>query len=130
MIRLFGTTPDSNSILAHIHSFTPYLYTPAPLGWQHERDVFQFKSALENAIRADGKRGSILSIQTTNKSSIYGYRASPSPFLRVFVSSAPMVGVVRRLLERGISVGEGSYSCEHTFESNIAYTLRFMVFIF
>lgn len=48
-------------------------------------------------------------------------------FLRIVVASPPMVATCRRLLEQGLPVMGGAQHCFETYESNWAYTLRYMV---
>lgn len=33
ILRLYGVTSDGNSVMAHVHGFASYLYTPAPEGF-------------------------------------------------------------------------------------------------
>lgn len=48
-------------------------------------------------------------------------------FLRIVVASPPMVPTCRRLLEQGMPVMGGAQHSFETYESNWAYTLRYMV---
>ncbi len=70
-------------------------------------------------------------IQTVQKKSIYGYRndGPGNLFLRIFVRLPSFIAPAKRILEKGgFSVeGLGSYSVENTFESNLQYSLRFMI---
>jgi hypothetical protein len=85
-------------------------------------------------VKADNKRASIggsavLHVQTMLKNSIYGYRPNQqgSPFLRITTRLPSHIAAAKRLIERGLYVeGLGNFAVEVTFESNIAFVLRFM----
>ena len=36
VIRMFGNTMEGNSVVAHIHGFTPYFFVPAQPGFKKE----------------------------------------------------------------------------------------------
>jgi hypothetical protein len=40
VIRMFGITDSGNSVLCHVHGFTPYFYVPAPSGFAEEHCAF------------------------------------------------------------------------------------------
>lgn len=73
----------------------------------------------------------IASITVANKRSLWGYKGdSVSPFLKITISELKSYPKVRGAFERGEVVWrppmfEGTATM--TFESNIAYTLRFMI---
>ena len=130
IIRLFGVKQDGNSALIHIHNFQPYFYTPIPTNWNHDAHSHVFISSLNIAIKNDNQKysDSITHVQTVAKQSIYGFRRHKSNFIRVFCSLPQIIPIAKRLLERGLDLGSiGYYSVEHTFESNLSYTLRFMI---
>ena len=52
IIRMFGITMAGNSVLCHIHGFTPYLYVPAPPDFKDEHCV-NFRDSLNKAVIAD-----------------------------------------------------------------------------
>jgi DNA polymerase delta subunit 1 len=85
-------------------------------------------------VKTDSKRFSerqcVVDVQTVKRQSIYGYRAGEHvPFLRIVMTMPFQIAAARRLLESGLNIGGdlGNYSCQHSFESNLAYTLRFMI---
>ncbi|KAJ3102438.1 DNA-directed DNA polymerase delta [Phlyctochytrium planicorne] len=132
ILRLYGTTNDGVSVLCHVHGFTPYFYIPAPNGF-NENHLPKFREALDFAIRNDSRRQemhgtAVLSIEFVSKQSIYGYQGpNKNLFLQIFVRFADQVTVAKRLLEGGISVPGFPNRSFTTFESNIPFTLRFMI---
>lgn len=42
IIRMYGITMEGNSVLAHVHGFTPYFFVPAQPGFKQE-DCDKFK---------------------------------------------------------------------------------------
>jgi DNA polymerase delta subunit 1 len=65
-----------------------------------------------------------------NKRSLWGYKGdSVSPFIKITVSDTKSYPKVRNAFERGEVVFKDFFDGASlmTFESNIAYTLRFMI---
>ena len=54
IIRMFGITMEGNSVLCHIHGFTPYLYVPAPKDFKQEH-CSKFRDGLNKLVVADMK---------------------------------------------------------------------------
>ncbi|KAJ3224837.1 DNA-directed DNA polymerase delta [Clydaea vesicula] len=132
-LRMFGVTDTGNSVLCHVHGFQPYFYAPAPYNWNPNNHTESFRRVLDMAVRNDSKRNSIggvaiTHIRTVQKKSIYGYRSTNSTFLKIFCRIPSQIAAAKRLLEKGIHLEDGgSFSTSVTFESNIQYTLRFMI---
>ncbi len=61
--------------------------------------------------------------------SIFGYRGeNDNLFLKIYTQLPSHIASARRHLERGISLPSlGEIAFNPTFESNIQYTLRFMI---
>ena len=61
------------------------------------------------------------------RTSIYGYHHGPKArFLKVTVINPRHIAKARQILESGFLFPSGNGACEG-FESNLAYTLRFMI---
>ena len=70
----------------------------------------------------------VLNVRMVKKQSIMHFQfGNVGDFLRIVVASPPMVATCRRLLEQGMPVMGGSQHSFETYESNWAYTLRYMV---
>lgn len=64
------------------------------------------------------------------KQSIYGYHGnSKSPFIKIIVNDPKMIPKARAKLESGLSVPgyDKPVVADMTYESNLAYLLRFMI---
>ena len=50
IIQMFGVTDGGNSVMCHIHGFSPYFYTPAPPGFT-ETMCDGFRRQLDKQVR-------------------------------------------------------------------------------
>ena len=90
VIRMYGVTEKGNSVMAHIHGFTPYFVCNTPPGFV-EADLGKFRSALEHRLKSDVRMGRepvqeiVLSVQLlSNKQSLLGYHFNKTTsFLKV-----------------------------------------------
>ncbi|TPX37785.1 DNA-directed DNA polymerase [Synchytrium endobioticum] len=131
VIRMYGVTMAGNSVLAHVHGFFPYFYCPAPRNFDSSH-LDSFKTALTNHLRQTGKVPPgplVMRVETLMKQSIYDYQgAHPSPFLRIMLQTPNLINPCKRALETGFSLPNyGEFRVSTVFESNLAYTLRFMI---
>ena len=61
------------------------------------------------------------------RTSIYGYHHGPKArFLKITLISPRHIARARSIMEDGFPFPSGHFACEG-FESNLAYTLRFMI---
>ncbi|KAH0582948.1 DNA-directed DNA polymerase delta [Termitomyces sp. 'cryptogamus'] len=110
-LRMFGVSETGHSVLAHITDFLPYFYIAVPRGFNRE-DVIPFRQELNNLAAGDP----VVRIEYVEKRSLWGYRGDDwIPFLKITISDP-------RSLPKGLFS-----DAVPTFESNIAYTLRFMI---
>ncbi|KAG8921339.1 DNA-directed DNA polymerase delta [Tulasnella sp. 417] len=144
-IRMYGVTQEGHSVLAHVSDFLPYFYVTMPRGFVEE-DRESLKSKLNDM--CEGRHG-VHSIKVVKKRSLWGYKGDDMVvFLKIVFADQKSLTKIRdkcsvnglffqqklifpaslRSFERG--------ECEfkdlfpepiQTYESNIAYTLRFMV---
>ncbi|ORY88005.1 DNA polymerase family B-domain-containing protein [Protomyces lactucae-debilis] len=125
-LRLFGVSERGNSVLCHITGFLPYFYVPAPNGFT-EKHLRPFMQAVENATGAGGS----LSIQTTlvMRESLYGFQGNQkSPFVKIVLNDQKHLPKTRNAFERGDVSYNGMFPGQiMTFESTLAYELRFMI---
>lgn len=121
-IRICGVTQGGHSVLASVTDFMPYFFVPAPRGFRNE-DVDAFVNELNTSV------GGVISIELVNKRSLWGYLGSEfAVFMRVTVTQPRNVPRVRGVFESGEVSFRGLFSGPvTTFESNIPYTLRFMI---
>ncbi|KAI0705141.1 DNA polymerase family B-domain-containing protein [Cytidiella melzeri] len=124
-LRMFGVTEAGNSVLMHVTGFLPYFYVASPRGFMNE-DCASLKDYLN---RMDSG-GVVRAIDIQQKRSLWGYRGDDwVPFIKVTVADQKSLPKIRGLFERGECHFNDLFKADGvaTFESNIAYTLRFMI---
>ncbi|KAI0313537.1 DNA polymerase family B-domain-containing protein [Amylostereum chailletii] len=121
-LRMFGVTELGHSIMALITDFLPYFYIPVPRGFENS-DVYPFMNYL------NGMVGSIAKVDLVQKRSLWGYRGDDyALFMKITISEPRSLPRVRGVFEKGECDFRNLFSGPvPTFESNIAYTLRFMI---
>jgi len=130
IIRIYGVTEAGNSAMINIHGYLPYFFVRAPIGFS-ESECEQFRSDL-NARMSDQTSKPwptyILEVRMEYKESIQGYKGdTKSPFLRIILASPTLVVTARNILEGTFSTGRFPGRSYSTFESNIAFVLRYMI---
>ncbi|KAJ7460613.1 DNA polymerase family B-domain-containing protein [Mycena latifolia] len=124
-LRMYGVTKDGHSVLAHISDFMPYFYVAQPRGFREE-DLEPFRQHLNGLVAGDP----VVDAQLVSKRSLWQYRGDDwIPFIKLTINDPRSLPKVRGAFERN--------ECRYqffptekpisTFESNIAYTLRFMI---
>ncbi|KAJ7281884.1 DNA polymerase family B-domain-containing protein [Mycena rebaudengoi] len=125
-LRMFGVTKDGHSVLAHITDFLPYFYIAQPRGFREE-DLEPFRLHLNNMVAGEP----VVNAEFVQKRSLWQYRGDDwIPFIKLTISDPRSLPKVRGVFERLECRFQGLFSTEKptsTFESNIAYTLRFMI---
>ncbi|KAF8517965.1 delta DNA polymerase [Hysterangium stoloniferum] len=120
-IRIFGTTKEGCSVLAHITGFRPYFYIPAPRGFLND-DLSSFTSTLNSSVEE-----AVISTEMVLRRSLMNYRGDqPVPFIKITVKDQRSLPKVRDEFQetfhfRDFTIGSATY------ESNIPFTLRFMI---
>ncbi|GIL73849.1 hypothetical protein Vretimale_5040 [Volvox reticuliferus] len=132
VIRMYGVNDAGNSVCTFVHGFEPYFYIEARPSWGPEiRQAIGEQLNHELAAKAKGIGGpAVLRIELCQKASIWNYQGNDSKrgFLKIVVSVPNLVTPARGLFEAGLQVQSmGEYIKCTTFESNVLYTLRFMV---
>ncbi|KAJ7089671.1 DNA polymerase family B-domain-containing protein [Mycena belliarum] len=124
-LRMFGVTKEGYSVLAHIRGFLPYFYVAQPRGFREE-DLGPFREHLNGLVAGDP----VVDAKLVSKRSLWQYRGDDwIPFIKLTIADPRSLPKVRGAFERN--------ECRYqffptdkpisTFESNIAYTLRFMI---
>ncbi|RUS73135.1 hypothetical protein EGW08_019097, partial [Elysia chlorotica] len=132
IVRMSGVTMEGNSVMAHIHGFTPYFFVPAQPGFKRE-DCERFKNALETVVKKDlrsnreGIVDAILAVDYVMRESIYGYHGNRKvPFLKITVALPRLIAPAKRMLEQGFVCPGYSQFGFQSYESNIDFEIRFM----
>lgn len=127
IIQLYGCTENGNSVLCHIHGFLPYFYVPAPSHFNAEM-IPEFVSKLSQHVDPQYEAYPIVDVEIVLRKTLYGfYGTDESRFLKITVSLPKYVSKARAVLEHGEISMNGFPMALPPFESNIAYTLRFMI---
>ncbi|KAI9013278.1 DNA polymerase family B-domain-containing protein [Gaertneriomyces semiglobifer] len=128
VLRMYGATMDGHSVTCHVHGFLPYFYVPAPMNYKPENKAALLQ-AMDSRLRKPGSpEPAVVDIEMTMKSSIFGYHPQKALFLRIMVRYASLINAAKRLWKDGFQVNNfGRVACDPTYESNIPYTLRFMI---
>ncbi|KAG5179249.1 hypothetical protein JKP88DRAFT_270411 [Tribonema minus] len=135
IIRMYGVTEAGHSVFAHVRGFTPYLYAPAPPGFE-QRHATGLMEGLNAAIMGRG-RGDERELKSPclgvlvlkNKTSLLGFNnGGERHFMQIYLAMPSLVNKVKTLLTDGVhATGFGTIRCTTTFESNVPFVLRFMV---
>lgn len=133
IVQMFGVTKSGNSVMAHVHGFSPYFFTPAPQGFT-EAMCDPFRRQLEKAVLGNLYAAmkdvtlAVLQVELCMKESIYKYHGNTKlPFLCITVSQHRIVQICKRVLENGFPIeGLGTHAFE-LYETNVEYNLRFMI---
>ncbi|KAH8093299.1 DNA polymerase family B-domain-containing protein [Cristinia sonorae] len=126
VIRMFGVTEDGHSVLAHVTDFLPYFYIPVPRGLL-EADLPHFISYLNNL---SGYGNPVRRMEFVKKRSLMKYYGDQAVlFVKITISDQRSLPRIRGLFERAECHFKDLFGVDpiQTFESNIAYTLRFMI---
>nr|XP_054761510.1 DNA polymerase delta catalytic subunit-like [Lytechinus pictus] len=133
IIRMFGVTDAGNSVMCHVHGFTPYFYIPAPQNFTPEH-CSKFRVGLNDAVLADMRSNkdnltqAVLAVDVMQKENVYGYHGNKMmPFLKITVAYPKLIAPARRILEAGLSIPPYPHRGYQTYESNIDFEIRFMV---
>ncbi|CDS07654.1 hypothetical protein LRAMOSA01603 [Lichtheimia ramosa] len=124
VVRLYGVTKEGNSVVCHVHGFLPYFYFPAPVGLKQSH-----LPSLQAGLSARVQNG-INRVDLVMKQSIYGYRGDGFvQFVKVTCNDPKDISKARNKVETGVMVAGLDKPCtaDTTFESNLAYLLRFMI---
>ncbi|KAG1741100.1 DNA polymerase family B-domain-containing protein [Suillus lakei] len=123
VLRLFGVTETGNSVLAYVTGFLPYFYVAVPRGFD-ESDIDAFADQLNKQAQGNFVR----QIEFVKRRSLWGYRGDDwIPFMKLTISEPRNLPKIRDKGECGFRDFFPTGQPCSTFESNIVYTLRFMI---
>ncbi|XP_066276800.1 DNA polymerase delta catalytic subunit-like [Branchiostoma lanceolatum] len=133
VVRMFGVTMEGNSVVCHVHGFSPYFYVPAKPEFKAEHCA-QFRDALNKVVlndmrsNKDNVKQAVLAVEMMERENMYGFHGNQKlSFLRITVALPRLIAPSKRLLEQGFSCpGYGLHGYQ-SFESNVDFEIRFMV---
>ncbi|KAF5316080.1 hypothetical protein D9619_006143 [Psilocybe cf. subviscida] len=112
ILRMWGVTEEGHSVLANITNFLPYFYVSIPRGFTDE-DMEPFREYLGQGLEGDSR---VLKLEKVAKKSLWAYKGDVDvPFLKITLTDP-------RSVPKGLFEGPVD-----TYESNIAFQLRFMI---
>ena len=128
-----GVTEAGNSIVTHVHGFTPYFICDAPPGFDSSQ-LESFRSSFNSSVKENSRGAAassnffVLHVEILNKRSLVGFIPGngTSMFLKIFVAMPKLIATARRVLENGFYFGSRNHQYL-TYESNVPFVLRFMV---
>jgi DNA polymerase delta subunit 1 len=129
---MYGVTGEGNSVLVHVHGFTPYFWA-APGPDLREEHLPAWQAALEGMLQGARSKSrveqAVLAVQLVpDKQSLLGYHfGRKQSMLKVYVAMPQMIATARGVLEKGFGapgIAMRSYMC---FEAQLPFVLRFMV---
>ena len=126
VLRLFGCHPDGYSVAAFIHGYTPYAYFA--VGDDVDASMLpDLRACL--ASRLEAKAGSqVLGVDLlTDHRSLFGFDSPHTRFLKVWVNLPGLVPTLKRIVEDGVTLPNGTLLQGTPFECNVPFVLRFMV---
>lgn len=133
IFRMYGVTMNGNSVCAHIHGFSPFLYVQAPEGFEKSH-LPDFKSRLDAIVLKDMRSNkenvqeAILRVELIYKQSLQFYVGDDKvKFIKITVALPKLIAAVKRLMDREIIMPEMNFQDCRCFESNIDFDIRFMV---
>ena len=138
MLRIFGVTAGGNSVCVHVHGFEPYFYAKVPESFRDDQ-CEGFRKNLNDLMQQQQRGGnnggngtfiSAVSVVRDKQSLMYYQEGRTAMFVKITTTLPNMVATARGILEKqgllvpGLHVSALTFM---TFESNVLYTLRFMV---
>ncbi|KAI9308732.1 DNA polymerase family B-domain-containing protein [Cunninghamella echinulata] len=126
VVRFYGITDNGNSVVCYVKGFLPYFYFQAPPGL-NESHLPTLKTAFSKDI---GENNSIARLDIVLKQSLYGYHGdTKSPFVKITVNDPRSFSKIRQKVEQGVTIPGYNRTIQNstTYESNLAYLLRFMI---
>lgn len=138
VIKVYGVTENGNSVLLHVHGFLPYFYIGmqdiklSPAQCDQFMDDLNEKYELQKVLTTLEMQGKpILKVEQMQKTSIWGYQTPGvnNNFLKITCAAPTLIPTCKNLLKNGTQIssfGDSTYQFQ-TYESNLPYTLRFMI---
>eukprot|EP00873_Tetraselmis_striata_P017869 jgi/Tetstr1/438133/TSEL_002859.t1 len=134
VLRMFGVNDGGNSVAIFVHGFEPYFYIESPTPDFGPDDCAQMMQEL-NKRMFEAQRGKqrnnrfVKSVSLQQGCSLMNYQAQAQrAFLKIVVALPKHVAPCRSILESGFPVASlGRDRAFQTYESNVLFTLRFMV---
>jgi DNA polymerase delta subunit 1 len=130
ILRMFGVTPKGNSVCAHVHGFTHYMYCESPKNSITPAECASFLHELNRSVSAKypwTKQTPVIAVVPVYAQTIMHYSfGKQATFLKIYVSEPRFQSSVREVLISGVFCIQGKYSYQ-TYESNMAFTMRYMI---
>lgn len=89
VFRLYGVTPQQNSVTCHVHGFLPYFYIPCPSAVT-DQSLPSFHARLEARIKeSDSTPMPLFRTEIVQKTNVYGFvpKSEQQHFIRITCTS-------------------------------------------
>jgi DNA polymerase elongation subunit (family B) len=140
VFRIFGTDQHGGDVLLNVHGFLPYFYIDSGfLEFYYQKTTeenvkemcHRVKAILESLISERIKDSDrcgpyVHHVEVTHHVSCYGFQDEERPFFKITMISPNDIKHARAVVETGCLASEEFGYCEHTYESNLDFVVRFM----
>ena len=129
VIRLFGVTSDSNSVLCIVEDFQPYFYFKCPQISSPEVLIDALTREFTKIIQEKGNlnnQSPVTSIEVVERTDFMYYNDRKEKFYKATLKLPKYVSICRDFIQNGLSISniEVPRVC---FESKLNFQLRFMI---
>ncbi len=128
IIRMFGITANGNSVVAHVHNFTPYFYVEVDAKRVNlqPNDLIEIKNMLNNWSQSG--EPCVKHVELVDKASVMHYQQGLGKFLKIYTTLPKFVNQLRSAFENSsFRFKSLMIFSSVTYESNLPYALRFMI---
>ena len=102
VLRMFGVNAEGNSVAAHVHNFSAYMYIQVVEPIELTKSVVEdFRVHLNRALHSSD---AVLEVEVQEKSTVMHYQKGLQTFLKVFVSHPKFITQLASLVDKGLNI--------------------------